>query len=158
MEEEGCCEEGYRGEDEEVPEEVRFAINYKALESIKLEELEQYGKQGVVYIKQNPAFVIAWLKDHLANLFKEKETFMQGFVGDIVPVGFHMEFEEEKKQLRVKLNFTIDEEEEVELSLVGQLHRSLTDELGVDWSKEEGNDYWLSAVEKNLNDSLRLVA
>ncbi len=48
-----------------------FAKNFKALD-IKLESLPEYTKKKNVYTKQNPAFVVAWLKDHLNTLFKEK--------------------------------------------------------------------------------------
>ena len=36
---------------------------------------------------------------------------MSGFVGDIVPNSFIFDFQEEKKQINLKLAFTIDEEE-----------------------------------------------
>lgn len=100
-----------------------------------MEELSEYSKKGVVYTKQNPAFVVAWLKDHIAALFKEKETFMKGFVGDIEPTNFKLNFDEGKKQVNVKLSFTIDEEEEVDLELNGNLHRSGKGEVGVEWEK-----------------------
>jgi hypothetical protein len=57
----------------------------------------------------------------------------------------------------VKLTFTIDEEEESELELAGQLHRSEKGEIGIEWLKQEGNDYWLGSVENNLNESLRML-
>ena len=52
----------------------------------------------------------------------------------------------------------VDEEEEVDLELNGNLHRSQKGEVGVEWSKVEGHDYWLSAVEGNLNESLQGLA
>lgn len=100
---------------------------------MKVEELSEYSKKGVVYTKQNPAFVVAWIKDHLEALLKEKETFMKGFVGDIEPTNFKLSFEEEAKQVNVKLSFMVDEEEEVDLELKGQLHRSEKGEVGVEW-------------------------
>lgn len=66
-----------------------------------------------------------------------------------------MSFDEEKKNINVKLSFMVDEEEEVDLELNGNLHRSQKGEVGVEWSKVEGHDYWLSAVEGNLNESLQ---
>ena len=107
---EECCEDS-RGEDENLPSEVAFAIFYKSLENLKAENLSEYSKKGVVYTKQNPAFVIAWLKDHLEALFKEKETFMKGFVGDIEPTNFNLSFDQEKNNINVKLSFMVDEEE-----------------------------------------------
>lgn len=159
MEEEECCEESYRGEEiENLPPETQFAINFKHFENVKAETLPEYSKKKVVYVKQTPAFVVAWLKDHLASLFKEKETFMSGFVGDIVPTSFHFDFSEGKNIITLKLSFTIDEEEETELELRGQLHRSEKGELGVEWTKVEGNDFWLTSIENNFNSALQLLA
>lgn len=138
------------------PEEV-FARNFKAL-NIKLEDLPEYSKKKVVYTKQTPAFVVAWLKDHLAALFKEKETFMNNFVEEIVPNKFDLEYDEENKQVKVAMEFTIGEEDQEDLSLVGKLHRSEKGELGIEWEKVSGNDYWLTNVENNLNSSLQSLA
>jgi len=44
------------------------------------------------------------------------------------------------------------------LELVGQLHRSEKGELGIDWIRAAGHDYWLTAVENNLNDSILSLA
>jgi len=46
-----------------------FAKNFRALD-IKLETLPEYTKNKIVYLNQNPAFVVAWLKDHLTALLK----------------------------------------------------------------------------------------
>ena len=43
----------------------------------------------------------------------------------------------------------------MDLELNGQLHRSAKGEIGVEWDKIEGNDFWLTAVENSLNDSLQ---
>jgi hypothetical protein len=51
--------------------EELFAKNYRSLD-IKFESLPEYTKKKVVYTKQNPAFVVAWIKDHLKELLKEK--------------------------------------------------------------------------------------
>ena len=75
--------------------------------------------------------MVAWIKDYLLEQFKEKNTFMKGFVGDIEANSYTIEYEEAKKQVLVKLAFTIDEEEESELELVGQLHRSEKGEIGI---------------------------
>jgi hypothetical protein len=158
MEEEGCCEDSYRGEEDvNIPAEVVFARQYKALEKVKAEDLEEYSKKKVVYLKQNPAFVVAWIKDYLIEQFKQKNTFMEGFVGDIEANSYTTEYDAAKKQVIVKLNYIIDEEEESELELVGQLHRSEKGEIGIDWLKQEGNDYWLSSVEASLNESLKML-
>lgn len=108
-------------------------------------------------MKQTPAFVVAWIKDYIIEQFKEKNTFMEGFVGDIVATEYKIEYDEAKKQVFIKLTFDIDNEEESELELVGQLHRSEKGEIGIEWLKKEGNDYWLGSVENSLNESLRML-
>ena len=77
---------------------------------IKFEELPEYTKKKVVYTKQKPAFVVAWLKDHLATLFQEKESFMKEFVGEIVPTNFSLRIGEQNR-LNIILEFTIDDED-----------------------------------------------
>lgn len=128
-----------------------FAKNYRSLD-IKFESLPEYTKKKVVYTKQNPAFVVAWIKDHLKELLKEKETFMKDFVGQIVPKNFNVDLEE--NSIKIDLQFCIDDEEDVELSLVGKLHRSEKGEVGIEWQKGQGNDYWLTAIENSLNGSI----
>jgi hypothetical protein len=59
-----------------------------------------------------------------------------------------MNYEEGKKQIEMTLDFIIANEEQAELKLVGQLHRSEKGEVGVEWQRVEGNDYWLTNVEK----------
>ena len=156
--EEECCEEMRSGEEEEElkPEQL-FARNFKALD-IKEESLPEYSKKKVVYTKQKAAFIVAWLKDHLAARLKEKETFMDNFVEEIVPNSFNLEYEEDKKQVKIHLEFTIGEEEETDLQLVGQLHRSEKGEVGIDWEKVAGNEFWLTAIENSLNGSLQSLA
>lgn len=156
--EEECCEEMRSGEDEDdlKPEQL-FARNFKALD-INEESLPQYSKKKVVYTNQKAAFVVAWLKDHLAALFREKETFMDNFVEEIVPNSFNLEYDEEKKKVKINLEFTVAEEEETDLQIVGQVHRSEKGEIGIDWEKVSGNDYWLTAVENSLNGSLQSLA
>jgi hypothetical protein len=56
--------------------------------------------------------VVAWLQNHIAALLKQKETFMHDFVGDITVNDFAVEYLEGKHQVEVKLEFTIDEEEQ----------------------------------------------
>lgn len=131
--------------------EELFAKNYRSLD-IKFESLPEYTKKKVVYTKQNPAFVVAWIKDHLKELLKEKETFMKDFVGQIVPKNFNVDLEE--NSIKIDLQFCIDDEEDVELSLVGKLHRSEKGEVGIEWQKGQGNDYWLTAIENSLNGSI----
>jgi hypothetical protein len=67
--EEECGEGEYRSGNDDKTEEGRFAKNYRSLD-IKTESLPQYTKQKVVYTTQKPAFVVAWLQDHLEALLK----------------------------------------------------------------------------------------
>lgn len=129
---------------------------------IKLESLPQYSKKKVAYLKQSASFVVAWLEDYLAELFNQKTTFLGDYIQDIVPSSFNLEYDEEKKQVRAILNFSItdeeEDEEETELVLVGQVHRSEKNEVGIDWQRVSGNAYWLAAVENSLNESLQSLA
>ena len=40
------------------------------------------------------------------------------------------------------------------MELIGQLHRSDKDSVGVDWIRVEGHDFWLSCVESKLDSCL----
>jgi hypothetical protein len=40
----------------------------------------------------------------------------------------------------------MDEEDITELLLEGQLHRSNKGEIGIEWKRVAGNDFWLTAV------------
>ena len=53
------------------------------------------------------------------------------------------------------LLFLVDGEEEIELKLTGQLHRSEKEEIGVLWFRKKGNFYWLAAVESRLVAELK---
>jgi hypothetical protein len=68
-----------------------------------VEELPQYYSKKIVYTKQNPAFVVAWIQDHLAEKLKEKETFLTDFVGEIVPDNFKVDYDAEKHIVNIKL-------------------------------------------------------
>ena len=132
--EEECCEQIREGEEDEEnlqPEQL-FARNFRSLD-IKIESLPEYSKKKVVYTKQNPAFVVAWLQDHLSALFKEQQTFMTDYVETIQPKNFEVGYKEARKQVEVDLEFLIGDEEQVSLKLVGQLHRSEKGEVGVEW-------------------------
>jgi hypothetical protein len=80
------------------------------------------------------------------------------FPSEIAPQNFTIEFNRATNQLEAKLVFLMDEEDETELKLSGQLHRSSKGEISVDWHQVEGTPFWLSAIQTNLNESLRLIA
>ena len=54
--------------------------------------------------------------------------------------------------------FMIDEEDMEELKVSGSLVRSKDNKVGVDWSKQEGNTFWLSSIIRSLNEELRVLA
>lgn len=164
MEEESCSTFGTRGaedEDEEntlaLSEEDYFANNYRRL-YIKPESLPQYENKNLVYLNQKPGFIVAWLQNHLREQQLAKEPFLTDFPSEIVPESFKIDYDEEKGQLQAKLVFLIDNEDETELRLTGQLHRSPKNEISVDWRHTEGAPFWLTAIQNNLNESLRLIA
>jgi hypothetical protein len=77
-------EQPHRGANDEETEEGRFSKNYRSYaieKTIELESLPQYTLKKVVYTSRKPAFVLAWLQDHLNSLLKEKEVFMKDFGG-----------------------------------------------------------------------------
>lgn len=83
---------------------------------------------------------------------------MTDYIEEIAPHNFQVNYNEDKHLVEVDLSFLIEEEEKVSLKLVGQLHRSEKGEVGVEWSKAEGNDYWLTNIENDLNGSLQSLA
>jgi hypothetical protein len=65
-----------------------------------------------------------------------------------------LKLEEEGAWVEVRLRFEVGEEDEKVLVLRGDLHRSFKDEVGIKWSKKEGNSYWLSEVQAQIDQSL----
>lgn len=125
---------------------------------ISTESLPQYENKNLVYLNQKPAFLVAWLQNHLREQQASKEVFLTDFPSDIEPKSYSIEYDEKSHQLNAKLIFTIDDEDETEMRLVGQLHRSGKNEISVDWRQVEGMPFWLTAIQANLNSSLRLIA
>lgn len=164
MEEEECglSSAGSRGEEDEeedpnISEEDYFARNYRKL-NIKTEELPQYENKGLVYLNQKPAFLVAWLQNHLREQQAAKEVFLRDFPSEIAPLNYTIDYDEKTYQLNAKFVFVIDDEDETELRLTGQLHRSSKGEVSIDWRQAEGTPFWLTAIQANLNDSLREIA
>ena len=52
--------------------------------------------------------------------------------------------------MEVCLKYQIDDDFET-LKLSGNLIRVKEDKLGIEWVKEEGNDFWLQAIISRLN-------
>ena len=159
MEEEECG--GSRADNDEdedqLSEEDSFSKSYWKLK-IGVEELPQFDNKNLVYLNQKPAFVVAWLQNHLRNQLANKEVFLTGFPSEIEGKSYTIEYDENTHQLNAKLVFVIDDEDETELHLTGLLHRSSKNEISVDWRPVEGTPFWLSAIQNSLNASLRLIA
>ena len=83
---------------------------------------------------------------------------MKDFIEDISPENYRVEYDSATSKAKVSLEFVVNEEEQIEIQLEGQLHRNEKGEVGVEWSRVEGNDFWLASVEKNLNESLSILA
>lgn len=69
----------------------RFLESFKKYEII-LEDLPQFTLKKVVYVKQSPAYLVAWVETFLCECLKQKQTFMSGFVNDIVPKDYSLEY------------------------------------------------------------------
>ena len=65
-------------------------------------------------------------------------------------------FDEESKKIELKLTFDVDEELE-SLRIVGDLVRK-GEKIGVEWHKEEGNEFWLTSIIEELNTQLKALA
>jgi hypothetical protein len=87
-----------------------------------------------------------------------KEVFLTDFPSEIEGKSYTIDYDEKTHQLNAKLVFTIDDEDETELRLTGQLHRSTKNEISVDWRQVEGTPFWLTAIQASLDASLRLIA
>lgn len=78
-----------------------FSSNCKKY-SIELQQLPTTDAK-ITYFKAEPGFVLACLKDFIDQAYKNKETFIEGFILDVVPVAYNMTLEE--KEISLKLDF-----------------------------------------------------
>jgi len=60
-------------------------------------------------------------------------------------------------QIMVELEFSIDKDDQTKLLLLGQLHRSEKNQVGIEWCRVAGNSFWLYGVENALNKSLQAL-
>ena len=132
--------------------EELFAYNYHGLK-IKTEDLPENTLKGVSYGHKDAAFVVAWLQGYLSQEIKAKNSFMTGYIEEIMPLKFNLELKQ-KGQLEATLEFEIEEDDKVELQIKGQLHRNSKGEVGVEWTESTGNSYWVSNVLVGLNGAL----
>lgn len=66
----------------------------------------------MVYIKENPSFVVAWIKNFLDQQFKAQQIFIKNFVSKIIPLNYNASYLAEEYQIKVQLRFQIDEDDE----------------------------------------------
>jgi hypothetical protein len=67
--------------------------------NIKVDDLPTFSRKKVVYAAQEPAYMVAWLKNFLADQFKNKEVFMKDFVGEITPIKYELKYLKETAQV-----------------------------------------------------------
>lgn len=108
----------------------------------------------MAYGSKDAAFVVAWLQGYLNEQFKAKNAFMTDFIEEIAPVKYALDLGE-KGELKAKLEFEIEEEDQVELEVKGQLHRNAKGEVSVEWKESSGNSYWVNNVLVGLNGALQ---
>ena len=112
MEEEDCG--GSRADNDEdedqLSEEDSFSKSYWKLK-IGVEELPQFDNKNLVYLNQKPAFVVAWLQNHLRNQLANKEVFLTDFPSEIEGKSYTIEYDQNTHQLNAKLVFVIDDED-----------------------------------------------
>ena len=135
-----------------MTKEELFAYNYHGLK-VRTEELPENTLKGVSYGHKDAAFVVAWLQCYLREELKAKNSFMTDYIEEIVPLKFDLELGE-KGQLEATLEFEIEEDDQVELHIKGQLHRNCKGEVGVEWTESTGNSYWVNNVLVGLNGAL----
>lgn len=151
-----CSKEGYRSsidlEDESTTREEVFAHCYFNT-SIKTESLPLLQNPNATYVPQGARFLVAWVNSFLFQQRRDKAAFLADFVEEISFVDYAVEYKQERAELEIRLNFEINGEDEVQLVLLGALHRSEKGAVGVEWVKAEGNSFWLSAIRTRLAES-----
>ena len=128
-----------------MPEEEQFVETYNNVEIVE-EDLPEYTSKQVHYSKEEPAFVVAWVRNALSSFFKNRLTFVDNYAEQIEPHRFNFKYHEDTHKIDLKFEFLMGEEDITELYIVGQLHKSNREGIGVEWTKVEGNYYWLTAI------------
>ena len=135
-----------------------FLTFYKENISLKIETLPLSEKSQLPWVQKEISFVLAWINDFLKEAKKEKQIFMEDSCFDIVPEEYNFEYDEKEKKVNLKFVFIVDEEDMEELRVSGSLVKSKENKVGIDWSKEEGNTFWLSSIIRSLNEQLKVLA
>ena len=84
-----------------MPEEEQFVETYKTFDIVE-EELPEYTSKNVQYSKEEPAFVVAWVKNALSSFFKNRETFVNNYAEQIEPHRFNFEYHEDTHKIDLK--------------------------------------------------------
>jgi hypothetical protein len=152
-----CSKEGFRSsidlDDESTTKEEVFSHAYFN-SKIQNESLPLLSIPNAICIPQGANFLVGWVNSFLFQQRKEKATFLSGFVEELGFVDYAVEFKQESAELRVTLDFEVNNEDQIQLVLVGRLHRNAKGAVGVEWQRGEGNSFWLSAIRTQLIESL----
>ena len=65
---------------------------------------------NVPYSREEPAFVVAWVKDFVTTLFEKKEIFIASYVEEIKPSYFEMNYKGETFEIELKFEFIVADE------------------------------------------------
>jgi hypothetical protein len=131
-----CSKDGYRSsidlEDESTTKEEVFTHTYFN-SKIKNESLPILNIPTAVYLPQGASFLVGWVNSFLFQQRREKATFLSDFVEELEFVDYAVEFKQESAELKVTLDFEVNREDQIQLVLVGKLHRDAKGAVGVEW-------------------------
>jgi hypothetical protein len=120
---------------------------------IKTDSLPVHQSPTATYFSQDANFLVGWVNSFLYQQRKEKTPFISDFVEELTFTKYDVAYNEAKAEMEMRLDFEISHEDEIQLVLVGALHRSAKGLLGVEWTKKEGNSFLLSAVKTQIVES-----
>lgn len=143
-----------RLDDESITKEEVFAYHYLNT-PVKKEGLPQHDYDNVAYVKGDPKMLVSWLHYYLLTQREANNVFLRDFAEDIKFVDYQLEVKEGVVSLG--LRFEVGGDEQTDLKLQGQLHRSSRNEIGIKWEKVVGNSYWLSEVITQISQSVLLI-
>lgn len=108
-------------------------------------------------MKKDAPFVIAWVKELLKEARKNNDIFMEETCFEVEAEDYILEFDEEKNKIMLKFLFKVEDEKEV-LNLSGHLVKSKDNKVGIDWQKEQGNEFWLGSIISHINQQMKVLA
>jgi hypothetical protein len=71
--------------------------------------LPLYEKKKISYAQKDPSFVVAWIQDLINEQFKNKEVYLNDFVGEITPLKYKLKYDKLSAQINLNFSFLIDE-------------------------------------------------